>query len=228
MTFACIKARISANTITFISLICAVIGAFLQSYSDFKILGISSFFLILYFLLDMVDGELARYNAIVLKNKNGKSGAYFDAYVHYILTPILFLSLGIFSYHEYNSEWFIWLGLWVGMWLSSYSQSAAYRVIFDSILNGSEKDSDSIRSIWLHDKFDRRNIRGIQIFRFIVREIFSSQGQIYCIIIAILFDYLFAPYYSFRTLYLIFMGLFAAYSMPKVFIKFYKQLKNID
>ena len=79
VTWACIRMGVSGNAVSWISAFIAVSGAFLLTSDDRLLVFIGSFGYILWFLLDYVDGAVARYNS-----KGGISGQYVDWIMHVI------------------------------------------------------------------------------------------------------------------------------------------------
>lgn len=226
LSYLALKIGISANTLTFISMICAIIGAYMQVYSNLTLLTISNVLMFAYYILDMMDGEVARYNYHVKNISSGKAGAYFDALVHYLFTPVLFFALGVFSYQQYGSTAYLWVGLWTGMAFSSYSRSAANRVIFDAVLaNGG--DNEAINRIWQHDKINRSQASQKKKIRFVIKEIFSTQGQIFALIIFTYVDWYLVSEYSMRTVYLVLMAVIGLLNFPKTAYYYFKNLEQI-
>lgn len=229
ITLICIRLKIHSNTITAVSLFFAVSGALLQSLTDVKYLNISILFILLYNLLDHVDGELARYEKVIKKEEKGLDGSYFDALVHYIFTPILFFAIGLALYKTDGNELSLWCGLIIGMWLSTYGSSASYRVLMDFIfLSGDNNETlKKIEPIWRHNKIQKNNISYKRKLYLLVRECFSTQGQIYILTVLHIFNLLFSIPFQLRFYYLYLMGGVAIFNMPRVCFNYFKHLKKI-
>jgi len=75
----CIRLGISGNTVSWLSALVAVLGAFLLTSENSLVVFIGSFGYILWYLLDFVDGAVARFNG-----KGGVSGQYADWIMHVI------------------------------------------------------------------------------------------------------------------------------------------------
>ena len=229
ISLICIRLKIHSNTITAVSLFFAVFGAVLQSFNDLKYLHLSILFILLYNILDHVDGELARYEKVINKEKKGLDGPYFDALVHYFFTPLLFFSIGLAAYHTNGNEGALWCGLIIGMWLSSYGHSASYRVIMDFIFRSSPTDENlkKIEPIWKHNKNQKNNISFKRKFFSLIRESFSTIGQIYILTGLHIINLIFSIPFQLRFYYLYLMGLIAIFNMPRVCFKYFKLLKKI-
>ncbi|MEO9476972.1 MAG: CDP-alcohol phosphatidyltransferase family protein [Cyclobacteriaceae bacterium] len=114
VTWICIQLGIRANQITFVSCVFALSSSFILLLSTQWALFLSAVFLYVFYILDHVDGELARY--YIYKSKNSDSfinlsGIYFDRIVHYFLGITLYPCLGISLY--LIDEHFVWLVLGV-------------------------------------------------------------------------------------------------------------------
>ena len=81
-----IKLRISANVTTFLSFICIIISSILFINAFFKIASLVYFFS---YILDFVDGNIARYY-----NKTNYFGKFIDGLVDSFLY-LIFISIGI-------------------------------------------------------------------------------------------------------------------------------------
>jgi len=220
-----INLKISANTVTLISLIFAVAGAFLHSFNSGSMVWYGNLFLFLYNVLDASDGEVARANRLLYNKTSGLAGTYFDALVHYIFTPILFFGIGYAEFSASGNVFSLWMGLIAGMWLSAFGQSAAYRTVMDQISAGKPMPEE-FSKIWSHDKIDWSKLSGKEFIRAIIREFFSSQGQIYSLIIFSLIDLMQIFPIQIRFVYLYAMALFGIINMIRVNIQFFKILKK--
>ena len=93
LTWALLHTPITANQVTFISLIVGIWGIFLiSSLNPFVFLcGVS--LLQLWYYLDHVDGQIARYRGTA-----SMSGRYFDFLTHHIIHCALFFSMGFYCF----------------------------------------------------------------------------------------------------------------------------------
>ena len=227
-SYAFIKLRIGSNAITFISLIVAILGAILLSFNDVQLLLLSIILMNLYNILDHCDGEVARYEIQVLKMKKGPEGPYFDAIVHYIFTPLVFGALAIHSYNETGLLIDLWSGILTFMWLSSFGQAAALRVIMDYLFSG-KGDLKIAESIWKHDKVvppEELNFK--LILRKLIREVFSTQGQIIVVSMAVIIDLTIqSEIIQIKTIVLYFFGCISLVGLHKSIYQFFIKLKGI-
>jgi phosphatidylglycerophosphate synthase len=95
VTWLCIRIGLTANQVTFISLILGMVGCFFMIMGDRESTIIGAILINLWAILDCVDGNIAR----VLKKTN-KTGWFFDSISGFILNSILLFSIAIGIYFE--------------------------------------------------------------------------------------------------------------------------------
>ena len=93
ITYILVRTPISANQVTVIQEIIGVIGAILLAIPNIKIMLLGIVLIQFGFILDCVDGEIARY-----KGQSSVRGVFLDLIGHQIVIPfyIFFTSLGVF------------------------------------------------------------------------------------------------------------------------------------
>lgn len=85
-----IRLGISASATTWLSVAMAFIGCFLISFSDVRLTLIGLGFIHLWYLLDHVDGEIAR-----LTKTATVEGKYLDVMLHNLVHPIIYFSYAL-------------------------------------------------------------------------------------------------------------------------------------
>lgn len=226
-TYLFIKLGIWSNPTTIISLIVALTGAFLIHLGNVSLMITGIILLNYYTILDHVDGELARFEISILKRKKGPEGPFLDAMVHYLFTPIVFFALGLKVFNETDNEIFLWLGVITFIWLSSFSQAAALRVSFDYLFR-SKGSLEEVSSIWSHDKAtDSSALTDKDKLRKVIRELFSSQGQIIIITAVLLSDHFFLKNLILSQITLVSFASFAVIGIIKSLLVFYKRLRSL-
>lgn len=97
-----LRTPVTPNQITLLSLVIGLSGALLLCLNDFfySILGVV--FLHSFFILDCIDGEVARY-----KKKVSLGGKYFERMCHQIINPTLFICLGFRFLNELNHAYLL-------------------------------------------------------------------------------------------------------------------------
>ena len=98
VTWVCLRLNISANTVSVISAIDALLGCALLCVNNFVCMLIGVILINFWIVLDCVDGNIAR----VLK-KDSRSGEFFDAVSGYVVCAFAFFSVGVAAYH--SSSW---------------------------------------------------------------------------------------------------------------------------
>ena len=93
ITYLLVRTPISANQVTVIQEIVGSIGAIMLAVPNIKIMLFGIFLIQFGFILDCVDGEVARY-----KGQSSVRGVFLDLIGHQIVIPfyIFFISLGVF------------------------------------------------------------------------------------------------------------------------------------
>jgi phosphatidylglycerophosphate synthase len=109
ITIVFLKLGISANAATGIFLAVGVIGSVLLAFGDRGLFFAGALFLQLWYLIDHVDGEIARY-----KKQSTFTGVYFDKICHYIVHPLIFLCIGLGIYLREQSIVFFLTSLLAG------------------------------------------------------------------------------------------------------------------
>jgi len=140
-TWVCLKLGMSANQVTVLSGVVAIIGGGLL-ISDSKVLtvfGILCFHL--FCILDMSDGEVARY-----RKQGGVAGHYLDWFMHFISSTALMMGLFLFSIESIDSLILIAIGLLAVITpiLEKSIQNAGWTVICWTRLRSIKNNSENI------------------------------------------------------------------------------------
>ncbi len=106
LSLVLIRLPISANQVTFISMIIGLTGCalFLKGEFIFNVYG--SLLLVVSYALDYCDGVIAR-----LKGQCSPFGAAFDDFVDWIIDTAIFACLGYGVWIADGEIWWLWLGL---------------------------------------------------------------------------------------------------------------------
>lgn len=94
-TWLLLHTNVTANQVTFVSLIVGLIGTFLFALLPLKSFLAGTLFLQLWYYLDHVDGQIARY-----RNTASLSGRFYDFLVHHLIHPACFFSLGLYVFNR--------------------------------------------------------------------------------------------------------------------------------
>lgn len=93
ITIIFLRLGLSANFATGLFLLCGICGSLILILGTKSALFISALVFQLWYVLDHVDGEIARY-----KKQTSLTGIYFDNISHYIVHPLFFFCLGLGSF----------------------------------------------------------------------------------------------------------------------------------
>lgn len=121
----------TANAVTFLSLVPAVASAFVLLLDwQWKYLA-SAGLMQVYHLLDQVDGEVARYwRAARRLASSDRSGPYSDRLIHYFHQPAFFAALGVALFLESGERIWVALGLIASVGSSGFPRFvAAYEMM---------------------------------------------------------------------------------------------------
>lgn len=101
-----LKYSISANQITFLSLITGILACVCFVFIDHLWHLGGAFLLLINYILDNCDGEVAR-----AQNQTSKFGAQFDTFVDWIIHTLFFSAIGIQTSKLFVNEIWFWMGL---------------------------------------------------------------------------------------------------------------------
>lgn len=155
ITWLLLKMNISPNIATLLFLFSIIAPCIFLGIGSTSGIFIGTLFLQLWYVLDHVDGEIARY-----RNLTSITGIYFDSAVHYIAHPIVFLSLGYGLARRYDAS-YIYL----------YASSAAISTILIDLMADLKKavlfDAGKIKTLGSVDKRMKKKF-------LLIRRIFSA------------------------------------------------------
>jgi phosphatidylglycerophosphate synthase len=118
---------LSANQITFISLLFGLASAVVFSFGDYVWDLWGGVFLFIMYLLDHCDGEVAR-----LKGQNSRFGTMFDTFVDWIAHVAIFIGLGIGSHFALGHDWMNMAG-----WIAAAGATINYVIsLYDDLKEG--------------------------------------------------------------------------------------------
>lgn len=98
ITILFLKLNINANTATAIFVLTGIIASISMVFGNDSRFIIAALLMQLWYILDHVDGEIARY-----RKQTSLTGVYFDHVAHYIVHPLFFFCLGLGLYLRNNS-----------------------------------------------------------------------------------------------------------------------------
>ncbi len=98
ITWLLLHTQISANGVTFLFIVFGVFICLVFLHGSKQAFFIGALMLQLWYALDMVDGEVARY-----KKQMGATGRFFDSMAHYIVHPWFFISIGFGLFYRHGN-----------------------------------------------------------------------------------------------------------------------------
>ena len=105
-----LKMRFTADQVTFIFFFVGLIGSLLYAFNSLALSLIAYFFFRLHIIIDMSDGDVARFN-----KSFSIRGAYWDAVIHSILNPLYFVFISYSFFIQFNNNIFLILGAFMGV-----------------------------------------------------------------------------------------------------------------
>ena len=136
ITILMIWLKLRPNQVTFLSLISLVSSFYYFLHNSPRELIIGSSLLMIYYLLDHVDGELARYYINTENRKqNSQDGHYFDILCHrYSINIIIFL-FGISAFYQFDYEWPVLIAFFISTGLNRFPELVANKLMVNIIAN---------------------------------------------------------------------------------------------
>lgn len=127
--------KITANSVTLISLVVSLIGCFFIGFksSSYNLFGV--LLLHLGYIFDCCDGEVARF-----QNDTSINGMFLDLYCHYLIVPLIFFSFGIHLLQILDNIFFLIIGTLAGIVSMGIAKKVKFGVIEDLIYNSKEKN----------------------------------------------------------------------------------------
>lgn len=195
------KLKMSADQVTITFFIAGLIGAFLYVPDSITYTIIGYVFFRLHIIIDMSDGDIARYNQTF-----SIRGAYWDSMIHAVLNPLYFISIGYSFYLQFGDVLFILLGAVGGLTLSLTMavKNNFYKALYN---NGSlQPKSPGANKKVLKSGFKDR-------LMFIISELLSIEGLVaFTIVLRVL---------HLQNLTLAFLALIILGNLGLVLLKFY-------
>ena len=133
ITILFIKLKITSNQVTFLSLLASLASLYFLTFNTRTALLTAAALIFTYYLLDHVDGELARYAIKTGQAQPNLKGHYFDVLVHRYSTYLMLFCIGLSIYNLYGYRWAVLLGFIACIGLSSFPNVIAAQVIAGKI-----------------------------------------------------------------------------------------------
>lgn len=195
-TIAFIKLGIQPNTATFLSFVAALASCVLLVSHEPAWMLAGAFLAFVYYTLDHVDGELARYYIRTGKRSPELSGAYFDSVVHSYSSNIMLFSFGMSLSNQYGYWWAIYVGFVACIGVSNFAELVAARMLMQAVIRRPETLTEpgaqrALKRIELLEQFIaavQRNGFNMTTAKKIAREAFGFPGNLILIMVAAVVD----------------------------------------
>lgn len=130
LTWLCLKFGITANQATWVSLIAGVGGCVCIAFGNYWMLITGMLLIIVYGVLDCVDGNIAR-----ITKTASKYGRYLDIALGYVLGAFIPLSIGLSLYIK-TGFWLYLIGggICVASWLLGTTLLQLYNQVFGAVI----------------------------------------------------------------------------------------------
>ncbi|HZK24921.1 MAG TPA: CDP-alcohol phosphatidyltransferase family protein [Oscillospiraceae bacterium] len=137
-TIIFIKLRLTANQATFLSLLASLSSCYFLMQNTTAAMFLGPALIFTYYMLDHVDGELARYYIRQGKQQPSLQGTYFDVLIHKYSTNLMLFFLGVSVYNFFNYRWAVLLGFAACIGMSAFPNLLASQVIVQKIAQQKE------------------------------------------------------------------------------------------
>ena len=226
LTVGFIKLRANPNQITFASLVASLCSLYFLTFTSGTALLIAAGLIFSYYILDHVDGELARYYISCGQQKPSLKGEYFDVLVHRYSSNLMVFFLGVGLYNLYGYEWVVLLGFITCIGVSSFPNVVASQVIAGAIANDHEIiDHEKMKNILMEIEKKSKQIsdvhgRLLQKTKKLIIESLFFPGHIILLILVIIGDVLlgdiiiYSVRFNLRLLYL--LGMAFLYTLKNI------------
>lgn len=172
-----INLKLTADQVTIIFFVLGTLGAMSLLYNTYASVFISYLLYRLHIIVDMADGDVARYN-----NKFSIRGVYWDSMAHSVINPLFFINGCLLLYQRFDQIYFLYISPFICLIISLF-MSTKNNYLKAKHLNNEPKNNKR--------KEDYNYKQKIILF---ISLIFSIEGFIPFLFISILIDNI---YFSF-------------------------------
>lgn len=201
LTIILIKFRIRPNQATLLSLLSSLASLYFLTFNSRREMLIAAFLILLYYLLDHSDGELARYYQQTGVRCASLAGQYFDVLVHRYSSNLMVFFIGISIYRAFGYFWALLLGFAACIGISSFPNMMAAQVVAGRVARDREKVFSDEKMTRILQILERKQgqikaVHGRDIrrkLRKLAGEILFFPGHIILLIIVLIADAYLAP-----------------------------------
>ena len=220
---------ITANQVSFLGMIVGICGAFAIGYGTFRSGVVGVILLQISYVLDCIDGEIARYH-----KQSSVNGIFIDFLGHRIVIPLIFLGTAFMIYMNTQNIYMLIVGI-LGAEASSSPLNTAKRNVIMSLSNKGNLDHYDYKQLSRESTTKENRISSLSIAGRFMKAILFYPGNLNVISISVLSYHLFREivtplllsYFIMQILVQIGMGI-SWYKNNSVENEFIKLLKNIS
>lgn len=208
VSYILFKMGFSANSATILFFFVGLIGSLLVLFNNSWAILISYAFFRLHLLIDLSDGDLARY----YKTYSIK-GAYMDFMIHSLIYPLYIIFYSIIVYINFENIFFLYSGIFLSLLMSLIlsSKNNYFRALFQNGIHKDDFISKFKIRLDLNSKFKNYLIN-------IITDIISIEGFIFFNVLIYFFqmEIIYTSIYSFYMLSFLII----------LFVKLFNSFKN--
>lgn len=134
-TILFIKLGVQPNTATFLSFLASVGSCFFLVSNERLPMLIGAALVFIYYTLDHVDGELARFYIRTGQRRPSLNGSYFDLLVHSYSANLMLFCLGVSVDKALGYGWMVYVGFIACIGASNFPFLAASQALMQKIVN---------------------------------------------------------------------------------------------
>lgn len=202
ITWLLLHTNVTANQVTAFSLLIGILGITLFAFPSAKLFLLGAVFLQAWYLLDHVDGQIARYRGTA-----SLTGRFFDFLTHHVIHGTLFFSLGLYAFLVSQSAVFMVWGFVasLSMMLFNLIHDTKYKTFVEKLKKGrsfrvlSEPDPSPASSNPKTEGFPRK------LFSFL-HKICENHVLMNVLTLAAVWEFFFSPPFQTRLLLLMLYG----------------------
>ena len=195
-SWICARLHVTADQVTMLSLILGMAGGVCYCWPTTALFVVGTLLVWGWWVLDHMDGELARYEIQHLKQPATLAGPYLDLLVHRWVQPLYHVGLGV-ALLRLTGDWgYVLLGCAAGANFMGFARTQADAMVLPSVVSGSvDRGNAALRELveLAHaapDKAARQaqGIQGLVNFAKWIKTFFSYPGCMVMLAVIVLVD----------------------------------------
>jgi len=147
-SWVCAQLRITADQITVVSLVLGMAGGVCYCWPTTAMYLLGTLLVWAWWMLDHMDGELARYEIQHLKHPSTLAGPYLDLLVHRWVQPLYHVGLGV-GLLRLTGDWgYVLLGCVAGANFAGFTRTQADAMVLPYVVSGSvDRGNQALREL---------------------------------------------------------------------------------